>query len=380
MAKAKYERNTRGVFTTRVWDGTYDTNGNKRRVNVTSNKSSKDLENKVNALKQSVENGNYVKNTDILFIEYAHEWLKIKKSVREKNTRIMYQNIIDVHLSFLADIKLTDIRNSHFQKAINNALEKPRTCQQIYITFKQILSMAVTDGLIGSIMYDNIIRDINLPKYVKSAKRALNEQEKVAIGKADFTEQEKAFIYIIYYCGLRRGEALALTKFDFNFDTCMVAINKALIFIKNDPEIKNIPKSSNGIRTIPVPQDAHTFLASYISDLKGAQLFTCANGSMITKSAYSKMWDSIINKMNIAVGGRKSFPIITDLTAHIFRHNYCTNLCYQIPNISIKKIAELLGDTEKMVIEVYNHIINEKEDAASVVETALCRQKADIAL
>ena len=53
------------------------------------------------------------------------------------------------------------------------------------------------------------------------------------------------------------------------------------------------------------------------------------------------------------------------------RHNYCTNLCYQIPTISIKKIAELLGDHEKMVIEVYNHIILEKEDAEKAVEQAL---------
>ena len=62
---------------------------------------------------------------------------------------------------------------------------------------------------------------------------------------------------------------------------------------------------------------------------------------------------------------------ITGLTAHIFRHNYCTNLCYQIPKISIKKIAQLLGDTEKMVLDVYNHIILEKEDAASAVNDSI---------
>lgn len=60
-----------------------------------------------------------------------------------------------------------------------------------------------------------------------------------------------------------------------------------------------------------------------------------------------------------------------DLTAHIFRHNYCTNLCYHIPTISLKKIAELPGDNEKMVTEVYNHIILEKEDAQKAVEQAL---------
>lgn len=62
---------------------------------------------------------------------------------------------------------------------------------------------------------------------------------------------------------------------------------------------------------------------------------------------------------------------VTGLTAHVFRHNYCTNLCYQIPKISIKRIAQLLGDTEKMVLEVYNHIVLEKEDAAGAVNDAI---------
>ena len=62
---------------------------------------------------------------------------------------------------------------------------------------------------------------------------------------------------------------------------------------------------------------------------------------------------------------------IVNLTAHVFRHNYCTNLCYQIPTVSIKRIAQLLGDTEKMVLDVYNHIILEKEDAAAAVNNAI---------
>ena len=62
---------------------------------------------------------------------------------------------------------------------------------------------------------------------------------------------------------------------------------------------------------------------------------------------------------------------IEDLTSHIFRHNYCTNLCYQFPKISIKMIARLVGDSEKVVLEVYNHLMLEKEDSISAVNDAL---------
>lgn len=74
--------------------------------------------------------------------------------------------------------------------------------------------MAVVDNYIGSGMYDMICADINLPRYIKPQKRALSQIEKDALATAKFTDVEKAFVYIIYSCGLRRGEALALSKFE----------------------------------------------------------------------------------------------------------------------------------------------------------------------
>ena len=373
MAKAKYAKNARGEWETKIWDGTYNADGSKHRKRLVSKKSSADLERQVNQLKSEVENGQYVQSTDVGFLEYARGWLLTKKAAREMNTRKMYENIIETHLSFLEDVRLSDIRNSHFQLAINNALDKPRTCQQIEVTFKQIMKMAVADNYIGPGMYDKICNDVNLPKYIKKEKRPLTVEEKAAIPLADFTDREKAFVYIIYSCGLRRGEALALSKFDFKLQggKYFVSITKTLIFPNNASEIKPMPKSNNGFRTVPVPDSTAAFLKGYIADLPGTYLFTCRDGSNMTHSAYVKMWQSIVRKMNYAAGGTDAFPVISDLTAHIFRHNYCTNLCYQVPAISIKKIAQLMGDTEKMVLDVYNHIMDEKEDAAAVVNDIL---------
>lgn len=233
--------------------------------------------------------------------------------------------------------------------------------------------MAVTDNYIGAGIYDIICADINLPKHIRKEKRPLTEIEKKALSTADFTEREKAFIYIIYSCGLRRGEALALSIFDFNFKkgNSTVSITKALIFDRNASEIKDMPKTNNGICTIPISETTADFLKSYIAGLTATQLFTTKDGRLITQSSYVKMWKSIVRKMNAASGGTDAFPVITGLTAHIFRHNYCTNLCYKVPEISVKKIAQLMGDTEKMVLEVYNHIMEEKEDPASIINDVL---------
>ena len=70
-------------------------------------------------------------------------------------------------------------------------------------------------------------------------------------------------------------------------------------------------------------------------------------------------------------GRTENLWVIHGLTAHIFRHNYCTELCYQVPAISTKKIAQLLGDDEKMVLEVYSHVVEKKENTEEVITKAI---------
>jgi hypothetical protein len=45
-------------------------------------------------------------------------------------------------------------------------------------------------------------------------------------------------------------------------------------------------------------------------------------------------------------------------------------LCYQIPKISTKKIAQLMGDTEKVVLDVYSHIVEEEEQITEALNSA----------
>lgn len=92
-------------------DVTYDEYGRKNRIHLYSKKSSEDLEKKVNALKR------------------------------------------------------------YFQVVINSALEKPRSCQQIKLTFKQIVCEATKEQLLPANAMQTICEDIELPKYKATEKR-----------------------------------------------------------------------------------------------------------------------------------------------------------------------------------------------------------------
>lgn len=374
MASAKYKLNSRGYYEAKVWDGTYTASGSKHRKTIISKKSSADLEKKVAAFKRKIENEE-VAEVNITFGEYSKRWFEIYKQTKELNTQKMYRTCVYKYLAPLEETRLVDIKHSHFQQIINENMEHPKTCKNIKLTFTQIIKSAVRDRYLPHSAIEEITSDISMPKYQKPAKRALTALEKRCMKEADLDERKRAFVTIIYYCGLRRGEALALTDKDFNWKNNTVSISKVIVFDNNKPILKPYPKSDNGVRAVPLPEASVAILKPYVDNCEGF-LFKGQNEPNMTETAYKRMWESIITSMNIAAGynpqkkkDRGEKPI-QGLTAHIFRHNYCTMLCYQIPTISTKKIAQLMGDTEKVVLNIYSHILEEQENVSEAINNA----------
>lgn len=365
MASAKYHKGKDGYFTARAWDGTY-VNGKKHYKFIRSTVSSKDLERKVAEFSRQVEERKNVRRTDILFLDYAKTWQAVYKVSKSNNTNAMYSNIIEKHLGVFLSVKLADVHRSHLQGALNQAEGHGRIQQQIYMTVKQILQSAVSDRLFPANVFDDIFNQIDRPGYKAQEKRPLSSEERTAVFQADFQPMDKVFLYIIYGCGLRRGEALALTVFDVDLKRHELTVNKSHEFVSGKPRQKP-PKSQNGNRTVPIPDNVFPVIRSWVESIRGRRtyLFTMRTGHPVTHSSYVKMW----NRITAAISAETGQPC--DLTAHIFRHNYCTQLCYQIPTVSIKRIAQLLGDTESMVLNVYNHIMLEKEDCAGAINAAL---------
>jgi integrase len=160
---------------------------------------------------------------------------------------------------------------------------------------------------------------------------------------------------------MRKGEVLALTDKDFDFSNNTVKVNKSLVIEPGLSIIKDSPKSDNGFRTIPLPDSSIPYIKPYVQNTKGL-LFHTKSGGTFTATEYRRLWARVLKAMN-----KVSEEKITGLTAHIFRHNYCTELCYKVPQISTKMIARLMGDKENMVLEVYSHLVEERENPCSVL-------------
>ncbi len=354
--KNKYKPRADGRYSTRVWDGTYQQG--KKHYKTLYADTSKELEKLIHDFERKVQNGEVTQSTEMTIYQYCENWVKNYKSTKEKSTQQMYERVMEFHL--------TDLKNKNFkyftlpnvQGIINQCIDKPRTCQQIAMTLKQIGKSAEYDSLLPKGATDEIFGRIELPRYEAKEKRPLTDAEINTFKTHVWTPKQRLFLSVLYYCGLRREEAIALTWSDLQGD--VIKIDKAYGFYNKKPYLKK-PKSKNGVREVPIPSDLKKAIAECQAQMPSTELVFCmGTGEPMTTDSYRAFWRAIQ-------------PVFgTDVTAHIFRHNYCTRLCYAAlkdKTITTKKIAELMGDNINMVNEVYSHILESQEDTLKAIES-----------
>lgn len=355
MGKAKYTKDSKGYYHTLMWDGTYTETGEKHRIHLRTRQSSAALEKMVEDLKRQIEDGKAVRKTELSFSEYAEQWVKVK-SIYTRKTQQQYKDIIKYYIRpFMASVPLSQTSKYHLQQLILDNSMHPRTCQLIRRVFMQIVSAAIDDRYIPESAL-RPLQSVEMPRLMKRERRVLTPEEKKAIFKADFTPMQKCFVYLLYFCGLRRGEALGVVVTDCDLSALTLRVCRSVELVDNLSALK-VPKTANGFRSVPIAPQFAEFLKEYLPTLKTGYLIHNQKGDIMTQSAFRRMWERIIKKMDAAGANTEG------LTPHIFRHNLCTELCYQVPQISTKKIARIMGHDESMVIRVYSHILEEKENA-----------------
>ena len=259
---AKYKKRPDGRYATTVMAG-YKADGKPNNIFLSA-KTEKELKDKILETKMKIKSGELVKSSDTLLKDYADSWIETYKATAGINTKAMYANAVNCHIKpEIGHLPLNKIVRSDIQKLINGRQEHPRTCEIIRLTLVQILNSAIDDKL----LHENAAKKVTLPKRHKSEKRALSDLEKEAVRKANFTLQERAFVLLLFYFGLRRGEALALTKTDISLRDKTLSVNKAVVFDVNTPIVKSGTKSDAGNRIIPIPANAVGFLTDFLKSV-----------------------------------------------------------------------------------------------------------------
>jgi len=327
----------------------YNDNGTPKRKLVYG-KTQKEVTAKAADLRVKNSMGLIVEN-DITVGEWADTWFNSYKSGVGYNTRLMYRGIIDKFIiPPFGAMKLKDIKTAHLQKIVNDNADKPRSMEQFKLTASQIFKQAIANDIV----FKNPAEGVALPKVQKKhVKRALTEDETKRIATLPLDLKTKCLVYLLMYTGMRKGEALAITRSDIDFDAGEIAVNKSLLFMKNKSEVKFNPKTEAGIRTIPILEPLKPILREYLNGIKSEYLFTTKSGELFTITAYRRLWEKFTRTM-----GTK------EITAHIFRHNFATMLHYA--GVDVKTAQSILGHKSITVtLGIYTHLDNKKKSEAA---------------
>jgi integrase len=356
---SKYKKRTDGRYQANIHIDTDKITG-KRIFRTIYARTINDLENEKADIKDKLNKGIYADDKGMTVGTWAKKWFQTDKDTCGIRTKEMYERMVFSHIiPNLGDMRLKDLKQSDVQLMINKNANHFRTCEQLRMTTRQMLDGAIEDGL----LYKNVALKIKLPPKYKEEKRPLTDTEKKAISKTEFTDKEKAFIYCILYCGLRRGEALALSRNDIDKKNSEINIRNAVTFDHGKAVLKPYPKSFSGIRSVPMPDALKEVLLPYLNQLSGLYLFEMERkDGLMSKSSYDKFWSNIINKINVSAGGNENIKVIQGLSAHVFRHNYATMLYYN--DIDVKDAQRLLGHSSiKLTLDIYTHLDKTKSSA-----------------
>jgi integrase len=302
------------------------------------------------------------------FGDLAKIWIDEYKPKIRDTTRNMYKHIVDKHLLPLAQYKLRDLKAHHLQTIINrlavDGLAKS-TMRKIKITAVQIMQVAMDNDIV----YKNVFAGVKIPDIPPNARRPLTEEEQDLILKTYTGHRMGISALILLFCGIRRGELIALRWDDISLEDRALVISKGAVFIHNQPKIEQ-PKTPAGNRSVPIPDIIFDTLKDAKERAVSAMVCPAASGKMMSESAFRRAWDSYTHFLNIQAGGRDAsrtrpkVSVIGHLTPHMFRHTYATIL-YDA-DVDVKSAQLLLGHTDVSVtLKIYTHLSLKKKTDAS---------------
>lgn len=316
-----------------------------------------------------------ISDRPMTFAEYAEQWFELNKSGKSANTRTVYANVLKNHIGYISQKKIDKITKSDVQMQLKQADGHHSTQEIILLLIRQILDSAVDDGL----AIRNVAQNIKLDQErAEQKKRQLTAFEMDAIAAADLDQEERCFISLLLYTGMRKGEILALSKDSIDLKGGLIHVNRTAVYADKDNTILTAPKTNAGFREIQILEPLRPILSDFMSKLDREYLFErkdveTGEYRLLKNREVAAFWRGIYKKLNaagrklLAAGGYDIIPPLSDpmqgITPHYFRHNFATILYYA--GVDVKDAARILGHSNiNVTLGTYTHLDKEKSASA----------------
>ena len=408
MASIKDKKN--GSFLITVSCGR-DVNGKQlfQRMTYTPKaKSPKAIEKEVNKqaalFEEKVKNGEIISGDKIKFSEFVKKWDEewAKTHLTKRVNEDYIANIERHGYPVFGNTPISKIKPAMIQTIITklNVDHEPTTVKKIISSFSSVFEYAYKMEVINA----NPVRRCELPREehdtdlhyftVPQAKTFLMAIQKpyvdtykkksgtVYIQERTMPTQLQVFYHLAIYSGCRRGELLALTWNDIDFENQKIVINKAVSLLRSGEQITKDPKTKKGNRELRLPAKCFHMLRKWKVEEKelcfmlGPEwqgkdfrsfddnyifIQMTTGEQMNTDTPYQAFKRFIIRYNAECEKEEDKLPMIT---LHDLRHTSATLLLSE--GMDIEEVSRRMGHSKPSVtLDIYGHALPEKDDVAA---------------
>lgn len=159
---------------------------------------------------------------------------------------------------------------------------------------------------------------------------------------------------ILYYAGLRCGEALALTPTDIDLEKGVISVTKTYYRTQKQDVITS-PKTPNSVRNVPIPEFLRRQTREYMEKIYGL-------------GPSDRLFSLVNNTIRHPLDRACKRSGVKRIRVHDLRHSH-VSLLIEL-GFPALLIAERIGDTVDMVNNIYGHLYPTRhEEVADRLQT-----------
>lgn len=300
---------------------------------------------------------------------YLIDWLENEhRDLIAHGTYKRYRSLINIHIRpGIGHIDLQKVTSGHINsllKSMNEKGQSARSRQQA----RAVLAISLKQARIKGIIAINPVENVPVPqnKSMQFEPLSINEVTNL-LSTFEGTFME-ARLHIALLCGLRQGEALALTWSDINFEESTLSVSKQVQTVNGVRSLTEL-KTNRSKRTIALGASTLEVLRRHKTRIYGSEpqsnlLFPAENGGFMHSTNDFNNW-----KRSLRVCGIKRRRL------HDARHTAATLMYSQ--NVGIETISRVLGHSNSSITsKLYVHTaIEPMRTAAEAVDVAISNSR-----
>lgn len=285
----------------------------------------------------------------------------MKKRIKETSIKTIQFSVNKHVLPYFSNCNIHEISTKDIRDWQNILLDKhfsERYIKKIHSQFSTILNY----GIKYYNLQKNLLTIVGTPQYkqqeTKKEMLIYSLEEFKAFSDVIHDITFKVFFELLYWTGMRQGEALALTWNDINMNEKTISITKTLAYVQGKKKFFTPPKNKSSVRKILLDdqllaklnhlKSEHLKITNYSDDF-----FVFGANAYLSTTTIQRKRDKYSTKANVK-----------KIRIHDFRHSHASYLINNMKNdeTNILLVAKRLGHSDiQMTLNRYSHLLPNKE-------------------